>query len=156
MVRMMDQNTAQETKAGGTRPPGRIAQVMAAIRHRIDSRSLASGDRLPSVRGLASTMGVSPSTVVEAYERLAAEGLIRARPGSGFYVCDRPPVPLKLAGGVTTRERAVDPFWVSRLSLDAEPGMLMPGCGWLPADCSWGHSCAAAIGIREATSCRSL
>ncbi|MGN7291845.1 PLP-dependent aminotransferase family protein [Rhizobium sp. SAFR-030] len=129
---MMDQNTAQE--AGGARPPGRTAQVMAAIRHRIDSRSLAAGDRLPSVRGLASTMGISPSTVVEAYERLAAEGLIRARPGSGFYVCDRPAAPLKLAGGVTPRERAVDPFWVSRLSLDAEPGMLMPGCGWLPAD----------------------
>jgi DNA-binding transcriptional MocR family regulator len=139
--------TVPQTTTGAARPAGRIAQVMAAIRHRIDSRSLASGDRLPSVRGLASTMGISPSTVVEAYERLAAEGLIRARPGSGFYVCDRPPAPLKLAGGVTPRERAVDPFWVSRQSLDAEPGTLMPGCGWLPAD--WMPSDALRRALRH-------
>jgi len=32
------------------------------------------------------------------------------------------------------RDRAVDPFWVSRQSLDADASALMPGCGWLPAD----------------------
>ncbi|HEY4547890.1 MAG TPA: winged helix-turn-helix domain-containing protein, partial [Pedomonas sp.] len=60
---------------------------MRAIRAKVASRALAPGDRLPSIRGFAQTMGVSPSTVVEAYDRLVAEGLIRARPGSGFYVC---------------------------------------------------------------------
>ena len=66
--------------------PTRIGDVMAAIRSRVAGGALATGDRLPSIRGFASTMGVSPSTVVEAYDRLAAEGLIRARRGSGFYV----------------------------------------------------------------------
>ncbi|PSD49833.1 hypothetical protein C7E25_09505, partial [Stenotrophomonas maltophilia] len=33
-----------------------------------------AGSRLPSVRAQAAAMGVSVSTVVEAYERLAAEG----------------------------------------------------------------------------------
>ncbi len=59
---------------------------MTAIRARIASRALGPGDRLPSIRAFAKTMEVSPSTVVEAYDRLVAEGLIRARVGSGFYV----------------------------------------------------------------------
>jgi hypothetical protein len=30
------------------------------------------------------------------------------------------------------RDRAVDPFWVSRQSLDADAATFKPGCGWLP------------------------
>ncbi|RFZ87663.1 PLP-dependent aminotransferase family protein [Shinella sp. WSJ-2] len=107
---------------------------MATIRNRIAGRALAPGDRLPSIRGLAATTGVSPSTVVEAYDRLAAEGLIRPQRGSGFYVSNASPPPLKLAEAETPKARAVDPFWVSRQSLDAEDGTLKPGCGWLPAE----------------------
>ena len=32
-------------------------------------------------------------------------------------------------------DRAVDPFWVSRQSLESSDGVLKPGCGWLPP--SW-------------------
>ena len=110
----------------------RTGEVMAAIRLKLSSRALVSGDRLPSIRSLAATMGVSPSTVVEAYDRLAAEGLIRARRGSGFYVARNGLPPLTLAE--PKRDRAVDPFWVSRQSLDADPVVMKPGCGWLPAD----------------------
>ena len=78
-------------------------------------------------------MRVSPSTVVEAYDRLAAEGLIRARPGSGFYVTGVGLPPLALAAAAPAVP-AIDPFWVSRQSLDAAAAMLKPGCGWLPAD----------------------
>ncbi|MBR0346521.1 MAG: GntR family transcriptional regulator, partial [Rudaea sp.] len=46
---------------------------MEAIRAKIASRSYLPGMRLPSVRAQAKTMGLSVSTVVEAYERLAAE-----------------------------------------------------------------------------------
>ncbi|WP_223967657.1 PLP-dependent aminotransferase family protein [Bradyrhizobium sp. RD5-C2] len=107
---------------------------MNAIRARIASRALAADDRLPSIRSFAATMGVSPSTVVEAYDRLAAEGLIRARPGSGFYVSSAALPPLALTKDQPQHDRAVDPFWVSRQSLDAASGALKPGCGWLPAD----------------------
>ncbi len=112
----------------------RTGEVMAAIRSKIVSRALASGDRLPSIRSFAAAMGVSPSTVVEAYDRLAAEGLIRARRGSGFYVAGRGLPPLALTEAEPRRERAVDPFWVSRQSLDADLTALKPGCGWLPAN----------------------
>ncbi|MGE6741598.1 PLP-dependent aminotransferase family protein [Allorhizobium pseudoryzae] len=108
--------------------------VMEAIRARIDARTLLPGDRLPSVRGFAATMKVAPATVVDAYERLAAEGLIRAQRGSGFYVTEGLLQPLTLMQSSTPQARAVDPFWVSRQSLDAGEDILRPGCGWLPAD----------------------
>ncbi|WP_416223049.1 PLP-dependent aminotransferase family protein [Tianweitania sp.] len=97
------------------------------------ARSLTAGEKLPSIRALAKTMQVSPSTVVEAYDRLAAEGLIRSRPGSGFTVAGSLP-PLALADVEPRLDREIDPFWVSRQSLDAAPEILKPGCGWLPAD----------------------
>ena len=107
---------------------------MRSVRTKIANRVLAPGDRLPSVRRFAKTMNVSPSTVVEAYARLEAEGIIRARPGSGFYVtgADLPPMSLSEMG--PRRDRDIDPFWVSRQSLDADPSVLKPGCGWLPSD----------------------
>lgn len=109
-------------------------ELMDAIRAKVASRALAAGDRLPSVRSFAATMGVSPSTVVEAYDRLAAQGLIRARRGSGFYVSASAIPPLALAQTTSRLDREVDPFWVSRQSLDAESAASKPGCGWLPAD----------------------
>ncbi len=112
----------------------KTVEVMGAIRAKIASRAFAVGDRLPSIRSLADSMGVSPSTVVEAYDRLEAEGLVRARRGSGFYISAPALPPLALTEDDHNRDRTVDPFWVSRQSLDADPTVLKPGCGWLPAD----------------------
>ncbi len=87
----------------------RTVEVMEAIRRRIAARGLAPGERLPSIRRFAATMGVSPSTVVEAYDRLAAERLIRSRPGAGFYVCGTAPsLDLRIPERPAMRE--VDPF----------------------------------------------
>jgi len=91
-------------------------------------------------------MGVSPSTVVEAYDRLEAEGSIRARRGSGFYVTGANLPPMALAEMGPTRERDVDPFWVSRQSLDADASVAKPGCGWLPAE--WMPNAALRRGLR--------
>ena len=111
-----------------------IGSVMAAIHQRIAARNLTPGAKLPSIRGFARIMRVSASTVVEAYDRLAAEGVIRARPGSGFYVCS-PLAPLSLSEIGPKLDREIDPLWVSRQSLEAGGEVLKPGCGWLPA--SW-------------------
>jgi DNA-binding transcriptional MocR family regulator len=111
-----------------------IGQVIATIRQRIAARSLTPGAQLPSIRALAQTLQVSKSTIVEAYERLAAEGIIRSRPGAGFYVTGSL-APLSLADIGPKLDRAIDPFWISRQSLDAGDTVLKPGCGWLPS--SW-------------------
>jgi len=112
----------------------RIGHVIATIRQRIAGRTLTPGAQLPSIRAFAHTMQVSKSTIVEAYERLAAEGIIRSRPGSGFYVA-APLAPLSLAEIGPKLDRTVDPLWISRQSLEAGDQTLKPGCGWLPA--SW-------------------
>ncbi len=130
-----------EQKGGGQR----IGAVMAEIRSRIAGRGLVPGARLPSVRAFAKAMHVSASTVVEAYERLAAEGLIRSRPGSGFYVSS-PLAPLSLSEIGPKLDRAIDPFWVSRQALE-DGDLLKPGCGWLPS--SWMPEAAIRRALRS-------
>ncbi|WP_158817148.1 PLP-dependent aminotransferase family protein [Methylocapsa sp. S129] len=128
-----------------SRGPTLAASVVAAIQGRIDSRSLAPGARLPSVRGFAETMKVSKSTVVEAYDRLIAEGAIVARRGSGFYVAG-PTRPLSLAALGPQLERAIDPLWLMRQSLQSGPDVLKPGSGWLPD--SWMPDLSIQRGLR--------
>jgi len=52
----------------------------------IRAGTLRAGDRVPSVRRLSNQQGVSVSTVLQAYQRLEAIGVIEARPQSGYYV----------------------------------------------------------------------
>ncbi len=109
-----------------------VDRVMQAIRGRIAARSLAPGAKLPSIRGLAEAMQVSKSTVVEGYDRLAAEGVIQARRGAGFFVVGHA-APLALTKLSPAFDRAIDPLWVSRQSLEGDETVLKPGCGWLPS-----------------------
>ncbi|MEY4767319.1 MAG: hypothetical protein RI907_3992 [Pseudomonadota bacterium] len=112
----------------------RIEAVMADVRARIASRACPPGARLPSVRAQAQAMGLSVSTVLEAYERLAADGVLTARRGSGFYVAGAA-APLDLSAMGPQLDREVDPLWISRQSLESDDATLKPGCGWLPS--SW-------------------
>jgi DNA-binding transcriptional MocR family regulator len=109
-------------------------RIGAAILARIEDRSLAPGAKLPSIRAAAAEFAVSKSTVVEAYDRLVAAGRIEARRGSGFTVATRR-APLSLQELAPKLDRAIDPVWVARQSLEAEDRALKPGCGWLPE--SW-------------------
>jgi DNA-binding transcriptional MocR family regulator len=111
-----------------------VERVMGAVHQRIAARALAPGEKLPSIREFAEFMGVSKSTIVEAYARLGAEGVVRARPGSGFYVAGRI-APLSLSEIGPRLDREIDPLWVSRQSLEADAEVMKPGCGWLPS--SW-------------------
>lgn len=111
----------------------RTEMVMATVRRLIAGRTLLPGSKLPSVRAQARALTVSISTVVEAYNRLVAEGAVIARPGSGFYVANQA-APLALSEIGPKIDREVDPFWVSRQSLEADEHAEKPGCGWLPAD----------------------
>ncbi|TBV70963.1 PLP-dependent aminotransferase family protein [Pseudoxanthomonas winnipegensis] len=124
----------------------RIDQVIEAVRQGIAARAYPPGARLPSVREQARRLGVSVSTVVEAYERLAAEGLVQPRAGSGFYV-QGPVAPLALSGLGPRLDRQVDPLWLSRQSLEADPSVLKPGCGWLPP--SWMPEASMRRALRQ-------
>jgi DNA-binding transcriptional MocR family regulator len=121
-----------ETEGYGRSAGTRVAVVMEAIRERIAARSLTSGARVPSIRAMTDSLGVSKSTVVDAYERLVAEGAIVARRGSGFFVSGHAP-PLALADLGPRLDRQVDPLWITRQSLETGAKTLKPGCGWMPA-----------------------
>lgn len=108
-----------------------VGKVMEDVHRRMASRVLSPGARLPSIRLMALAAGVSKSTVVDAYERLVADGAIVSRRGAGFFVAAQPE-PLSLAHIAPQTDRAIDPFWVSRQSLESAVDMLKPGCGWLP------------------------
>ncbi|GLK18058.1 aminotransferase class I/II-fold pyridoxal phosphate-dependent enzyme [Herbiconiux flava] len=60
--------------------------IAAAISRLIRSGSLGAGDRLPTVRDVASTLGVSPATVSNAWQALSGVGLITSRGRAGSYV----------------------------------------------------------------------
>ncbi len=110
-----------------------VEHAMAGVLSQIEQRILLTGAKLPSIRQFAETMGVSKSTIVEAYDRLSAEGIIQPRRGSGFYVIGHMP-PLDLSKILPKADRLIDPLWISRQSLEADESYLKPGCGWLPSD----------------------
>ena len=66
----------------------RYEQLASDIAGSIANGALPPGARLPSVRQTCSSRGVSPSTVFQAYYQLEAQGLVQARPRSGYYVAN--------------------------------------------------------------------
>src|SRR6195952_3152707 len=76
----------------------RQSAVFHHLRHSILSGALPGGGRLPPSRSLAQELGIARQTVVLAYERLAAEGYVRGRTGSGTFVAtdlpDQAPAPI--------------------------------------------------------------
>ncbi|PTD95128.1 aminotransferase-like domain-containing protein [Pseudothauera lacus] len=110
-----------------------VEQIVGGIRNQIEDRILRPGMRVPPIRRLAETQGVSRFTVVEAYDRLVALGYLRSRRGSGFYVAPRQErSEIRLPAPV---DRAVDVAWLMRQALDDRPGQVKAGAGWLP--CEW-------------------
>lgn len=61
-------------------------QVYEQVKRHILSGSLAEGDRLPSIRKLTQTLGVSHVTVERAYLQLSVEGYVQNVPRSGYVV----------------------------------------------------------------------
>jgi GntR family transcriptional regulator/MocR family aminotransferase len=80
------------------------------LKDAILDRRLAPGSRLPSTRDARRLFGVSRNTAQDIYDRLAQEGLLSARHGSGTYVRDvRPePAPTPASG---ERNGRVNDFW---------------------------------------------
>lgn len=66
-------------------------QVYEQMRRLILSGQLSAGQRLPSTRLLADSLGVARATVTDSYDRLSSEGYIHTVPCSGTFVSDRLP-----------------------------------------------------------------
>lgn len=66
-------------------------QVYEQIRGLILGGRIGPGQRLPSTRLLAESLGIARATVSESYDRLLSEGYIHTVPCSGTFVSDRLP-----------------------------------------------------------------
>lgn len=94
-------------------PPQKIDFVTNSILMRLRAGTLRPGQRLPSIRDEAQRLGLGKNTVAEAYLRLVGQGILQAKPGSGYYVV-RSPAP-------AARERAAPLVAATdRISLLAE------------------------------------
>lgn len=81
---------------GDSAPP--YEQVRARISEQARSGALPVGYRLPTVRGLAESLGLAANTVAKAYRALEADGVIETRGRNGTFVA--------AAGSAAARELA--------------------------------------------------
>lgn len=63
-------------------------QVMAQIKHAVETGALRPGDQLPGIRSLAETLVMNPNTVAKVYRELEHEGVIELRHGMGAFITD--------------------------------------------------------------------
>ena len=67
-------------------PVPMAVQITGQLRAAVAGNRLRAGERLPSSRSLAASLGVSRTVVTNAYLQLFAEGWLEGRHGSGTYV----------------------------------------------------------------------
>lgn len=61
-------------------------QIKDHFKELIFSGALNEGDKVPSVRELASMLAINPNTIQKAYKELEAEGFISSVPAKGSFV----------------------------------------------------------------------
>lgn len=108
-------------------------QLYRAVTAQIRSGQLAAGEKMPGKRTLAGQLGVSVNTVDGAYQMLAAEGWLEARPRSGYYVrpYQRPLAPAAPAPDLRPARTAVPArTWAFDLSTGGVDTGLFPFRTW--------------------------
>lgn len=113
-------------------PTPLVLQIVAGFRAAIDEGELRSGSKAPSIRQFAHAHNVSVFTVVDAYDRLVAQGYFASRPHSGFFVKQRPTSVTELPGHGPNF--SFDSMWYLRRIFENRALRMKPGCGWLPGD----------------------
>ena len=71
------------------------AQLESQVKNAVAAGALRRDQPLPSVRKLASELGINPNTVARAYQELERDGVITTVPGGGTYVAANVPRLLK-------------------------------------------------------------
>ncbi|QHF44020.1 GntR family transcriptional regulator [Pseudomonas sp. S35] len=118
-----------------------VQQIVSAVVQWIRESGVSPGTRLPSIRQLALDNLLSQSSVIEAYERMVAQGLLAPRQGPGFVVAQ--PTTSHECNWYEGAEREWGVF------ADNPLGELKLGCGWLPD--AWRESDDISYAIREVT-----
>ena len=65
-------------------------QISDGFREQIAAGIMEQGEKLPSVRELATQLTINPDTIQRAYRELELQGWIATVPGKGCFVCGVP------------------------------------------------------------------
>ncbi len=98
------------------------AQICDGIRDQIRKGVLAEGERLPSVRELATQLTINPNTIQRSYRELENQGWVVTVPGKGCFVSGIP------AGQESQQEkllRQFDNLTETLLEMGLSPEMLI-------------------------------
>ena len=110
-----------------------VSQIVDGVRRLISDQTLRPGEKLPSIRAFAARHAVSVFTVVEAYDRLTAQGWLVSRANAGFFVKRRADEAAAPDEAVRADPR-FDARWYLQHIFETRSLPLKPGCGWLPHD----------------------
>ena len=131
----------------------KVDQVVAWMTERVDMRFYAPGARVPSVRQLAERLDVSRFTIVHAYDKLVAAGVLVSRAGSGFYVAQLVNAPKqsqveRIPSGLSENGE-VDTTWLLRHIFSNVSEDCSPGSGLLPH--AWLQNDRVGVAVRSVT-----
>ena len=131
-------------------------QLAERYADRIRQRLLVPGARLPSVRACAAQHGVSPSTVVAAYDLLLAQGLVQARRQRGFFVREpiAPRSEPRHAAPAAPAQGPINATALIRGMFHQVSDKPQPGMGVFPPD--WLESTFMPAAVRRVASTRAL
>lgn len=87
-----------EIRVDFTSPVPIYLQIVDGFRLAIARDELSPGDRLPSVRDLATSLSINPNTVSSAYREMLHLGLATSRKGVGLFLAEGSP-------GMAAREK---------------------------------------------------
>ncbi|MDD2927022.1 PLP-dependent aminotransferase family protein [Rhodoferax sp.] len=121
-------------------------QIELRLRELITGGRLPAAARLLSIRQLASQLAVSPNTVVAAYDRLMALGLIESRGTAGYFVREARHANLPDAAALEAGEEQ-DGVWLAQQANDQRAGMLLASSGALPP--SWLEDAVPAAAVQR-------
>lgn len=128
------------------------------MRARLLAGEWAAGQRLPSIRHQCADSGASHHAIVSAYDRLAAEGLIEAQQGRGYFVTASPGIARSAGRRADTladlaARETHDPVMPMHPSdplfalLQSGPESIKLSGGWLPTE--WRNTEMLARAIRR-------
>jgi DNA-binding transcriptional MocR family regulator len=130
-------------------PVALSSQIETQLRRMVESHALPGGSKLMSIRQLATQLAVSTNTVVVAYDRLVAAGIIDSQGTAGFYVCtkndDGKSIPDEAALEAGEEQ---EPVWLAQQANDQREGVLLASSGALPP--TWLQDAVPAAAVQRA------
>jgi DNA-binding transcriptional MocR family regulator len=123
-------------------------QIETRLRQMVESRALPAGAKLLSIRQLATQLAVSTNTVVVAYDRLVAAGIIGSHGTAGFYVCAAGDAGRTVPDEVALEAGAEqEPVWLAQQANDQRAGILLASSGALPP--TWLQDAVPAAAVQR-------